>query len=111
MTVDAAARDLDRDQAYLIHSLNNQAAQRHAHVWTRGRGALLWDDVDPGSSFGVDVVVKGRRALVLASDFSIRAFVRSSGGVFEIFVDGKLKFSKQALGRFPTDAEIDALAK
>jgi len=37
--------------------------------------------------------------------------VRSSGGVFEIFVDGKLKFSKQALGRFPTDAEIDALSK
>jgi hypothetical protein len=29
--------------------------------------------------------------------------------VFEIFVDGKLKFSKQALGRFPTEAEIDAL--
>jgi hypothetical protein len=26
-------------------------------------------------------------------------------------VDGQLKFSKTALGRFPTDAEIDALAK
>lgn len=37
--------------------------------------------------------------------------VRSSGGVFEITVDGKLKFSKKALGRFPTDAEIDALGK
>jgi selT/selW/selH-like putative selenoprotein len=37
--------------------------------------------------------------------------VRSSGGVFEIAVDGQLKFSKKALGRFPTDAEIDALAK
>jgi hypothetical protein len=31
--------------------------------------------------------------------------------VFEIAVDGLLKFSKKALGRFPTDAEIDALAK
>ena len=31
--------------------------------------------------------------------------------MFEIFVDGKLKFSKQALGRFPTDAEIDALSR
>jgi len=31
--------------------------------------------------------------------------------VFEIFVDGKLKFSKQALGRFPTEAEIDGLWK
>jgi predicted Rdx family selenoprotein len=37
--------------------------------------------------------------------------VRGSGGVFEITVDGALKFSKQALGRFPTDAEIDALVK
>jgi hypothetical protein len=26
-------------------------------------------------------------------------------------VDGQLKFSKQAAGRFPTGAEIDALAK
>jgi len=31
--------------------------------------------------------------------------------VFEIAVDGVLKFSKKATGRFPTDAEIDALAK
>jgi len=39
------------------------------------------------------------------------ALVRSSGGVFEIAVDGVLKFSKKATRRFPTDAEIDALAK
>jgi hypothetical protein len=31
--------------------------------------------------------------------------------VFEILVDGQLKFSKKQLGRFPTDEEIDALAK
>jgi len=31
--------------------------------------------------------------------------------VFDITVDGALKFSKHAVGRFPTDAEIDALAK
>jgi selT/selW/selH-like putative selenoprotein len=37
--------------------------------------------------------------------------VRSSGGVFEITIDGALKFSKKALGRFPTDDEIAALAK
>jgi selT/selW/selH-like putative selenoprotein len=37
--------------------------------------------------------------------------VRGTGGVFEITVDGALKFSKKATGRFPTDAEIDALAK
>ena len=37
--------------------------------------------------------------------------VPSSGGVFELFVNGQLKFSKKALGCVPTDAEIDALAK
>jgi len=31
--------------------------------------------------------------------------------VFEITVNGELKFSKKKLGRFPTDEEIDALAK
>ena len=37
--------------------------------------------------------------------------VRGSGGVFDIMVDGQLKFSKGKLGRFPTDDEIDALAR
>jgi selT/selW/selH-like putative selenoprotein len=36
--------------------------------------------------------------------------VKGSNGVFEITVDGRLAFSKKALGRFPTDEEIDALA-
>jgi selT/selW/selH-like putative selenoprotein len=31
---------------------------------------------------------------------------RSAGGVFEIAVDGRLRFSKKAAGRFPTEAEI-----
>jgi len=39
------------------------------------------------------------------------AYVRSRGGVFEITIDGALKFSKKRLGRFPTDQEIEALAK
>jgi selT/selW/selH-like putative selenoprotein len=39
------------------------------------------------------------------------AYERSGGGVFEITIDGELKFSKKALGRFPTDEEIDAIAK
>ena len=39
------------------------------------------------------------------------AYERSGGGVFEITIDGELKFSKKALGRFPTDEEIEALAK
>jgi selT/selW/selH-like putative selenoprotein len=37
--------------------------------------------------------------------------VKSGGGVFEITVDGKLAFSKKQLGRFPTDEEVDALAR
>ncbi len=39
------------------------------------------------------------------------AYVRSGGGVFEITVDGELKFSKKQLGRFPTDEEIEAIVK
>ena len=36
--------------------------------------------------------------------------VKGVAGVFEITVDGNLAFSKKQLGRFPEDAEIDALA-
>jgi selenoprotein W-related protein len=32
--------------------------------------------------------------------------VESSGGVFEVTVDGKLIFSKRELGRFPQDEEV-----
>lgn len=35
---------------------------------------------------------------------------RTSGGVFEVTVDGQLRFSKKALGRFPTEEEVAALA-
>ncbi|NQV58979.1 MAG: SelT/SelW/SelH family protein [Alphaproteobacteria bacterium] len=34
----------------------------------------------------------------------------SGGGKFEITVDGRLVYSKKAMGRFPTDEELDALA-
>ena len=34
---------------------------------------------------------------------------RSSGGVFEITVDGALRFSKRAIGRFPTEDEVNSL--
>jgi len=37
--------------------------------------------------------------------------VKSGGGVFEITLDGTLAFSKKALDRFPTDDEVDALAR
>jgi selT/selW/selH-like putative selenoprotein len=35
--------------------------------------------------------------------------VKGGGGVFEITIDGQLGYSKKALGRFPTDEEVDAL--
>ncbi|MBD3316840.1 MAG: SelT/SelW/SelH family protein [Chitinivibrionales bacterium] len=35
--------------------------------------------------------------------------VQSSGGVFEVEVDGNLVFSKKKLGRFPEDGEIEKL--
>ena len=35
--------------------------------------------------------------------------VKGVAGVFEITVGGQLVFSKKQLGRFPEDAEIDAL--
>ncbi len=34
------------------------------------------------------------------------ALRKSSGGVFEITVDGRLRFSKKAMGRFPTETEL-----
>jgi selenoprotein W-related protein len=35
--------------------------------------------------------------------------VPGTGGVFEITVDGQLKFSKKQSGRFPTDDEVLAV--
>jgi len=37
--------------------------------------------------------------------------VKGSGGVFEITINGELAFSKKALGRFPSDPEIDTMLK
>jgi selT/selW/selH-like putative selenoprotein len=31
---------------------------------------------------------------------------KSGGGVFEMTVDGRLTFSKKAVGRFPTEQEV-----
>lgn len=33
--------------------------------------------------------------------------IRSSGGVFEVELDGELLFSKRALGRFPEAGEVE----
>ncbi len=39
------------------------------------------------------------------------AYRKSGGGVFEITVGDELKFSKKTLGRFPTDQEVEAIAR
>lgn len=36
--------------------------------------------------------------------------MRGRNGIFDVTVDGRLALSKAALGRFPTDEEVDALA-
>ena len=36
--------------------------------------------------------------------------VKSSGGVFEITLDGELVYSKKATGRFPKWNEVEAMA-
>ena len=37
--------------------------------------------------------------------------VKSSGGVFEVTADGRLLFSKKALGRFPEAGELRTLVQ
>jgi len=37
--------------------------------------------------------------------------IPSSGGVFEVSLDGELIFSKKALERFPEDGEIQELIR
>jgi len=34
--------------------------------------------------------------------------IRGTDGVFDVRVDGRLVFSKHALGRFPNDGEVEA---
>ncbi len=37
--------------------------------------------------------------------------IPSSGGVFEVVVDGQLLYSKKSLGRFPEVGEVELLIK
>ena len=37
------ADPLAKDRAFLVHSLHNRAAQENARIWTRGRGAVIYD--------------------------------------------------------------------
>jgi selT/selW/selH-like putative selenoprotein len=45
--------------------------------------------------------------MILRDSPSAQVLLRkSSGGAFEIMVDGGLRYSKKATGRFPTDEEV-----
>jgi selenoprotein W-related protein len=37
--------------------------------------------------------------------------IRGTNGVFDVVVDGELVFSKQAVGRFPADGEVETLIR
>tara|TARA_R110001592_G_scaffold126108_1_gene336872 strand:+ start:291 stop:461 length:171 start_codon:yes stop_codon:yes gene_type:complete len=50
-------------------------------------------------------------AQFISAGFTDIDLVPSGGGVFEISVNGELRFSKKALGRFPSDGEVAALTQ
>ena len=37
--------------------------------------------------------------------------IAGGGGIFDVFVDGKIVFSKKLVGRFPEPGEVAALLK
>lgn len=48
----------------------------------------------------------------LAKEFGADVeLIASSGGVFEVTVDGNLLFSKKSLNRFPEDGEVAGLIR
>ena len=49
-----------------------------------------------------------RERFVGLADTQVK-LLKSAGGVFEITIDGNLVFSKKALLRFPSDAEIETM--
>jgi len=49
-----------------------------------------------------------RDKLLDAEDISVE-LVKGHRGVFDVTVDGQLKFSKKKLKRFPTDEDLDAI--
>lgn len=72
MRHDMSTDELARDQACLIHSLHQRAAQEHAHVWVEGHGSTLIDSegqqfIDGLAGLWNVVLGHGRRELVDAA--------------------------------------------
>jgi len=67
-------------------------------------------EIDYCGMWGYEPRARAARDLILARAPDAAITLRKSGGgVFEITVDGTLRFSKKQLGRFPSDAEINAV--
>ena len=55
----------------------------------------------------IGVQVASGLAAALEKEFGVRSeMIKSSGGVFEVTVNGELIYSKKATGRFPEHDEI-----
>lgn len=72
MRQETSTEELAHDQAYLIHSLHQRAAQEHAHIWVEGRGSTLIDSegnefIDGLAGLWNVVLGHGRRELVDAA--------------------------------------------
>jgi putrescine aminotransferase len=64
--------DLQRDMAFVVHSLHSRQAQQSAHIWTRGCGAVLYDQhgkpyLDALAGLWNVIVGHGRRELAEAA--------------------------------------------
>lgn len=72
MSTESLEHHRQRDQAHLIHALHSKAAQSSAHVWSRGEGAMIWDEAGRGYLDGLAglwnvIVGHGRRELAEAA--------------------------------------------
>jgi len=64
-------------------------------------------EIEYCGQWGYEPRARAARDIILGSQPSAQVNLRrSSGGVFEIKVDGRVAYSKKASGRFPSDEEI-----
>ncbi|MGE0533739.1 MAG: aspartate aminotransferase family protein [Pirellulales bacterium] len=84
MTAPADDQLAARDRAVLLHSLHNRALQQHPHIWTRGEGALLWDQtgrefLDGLAGLWNVIAGHGRRELADAAARQMSTLAYASG--------------------------------
>lgn len=62
----------------------------------------MWNYLPKASSLAAEL----KEEMDMESDL-----IKKGGGIFEVYLDDDLIFSKQELGRFPNDGEVLALLK